>query len=194
MYYQLGAERPGDEIKIMASDAIEVVDVTVAIRDAAGTVLEEARAGKDHGIWIHRATSALSGAQAVTITISARNRAGATATSPRLTPEARPKPLNRAESPGFFQCAQTLQVDPRILVARVHAQGGLEFADRVVERAGLVEELREVVVRDGQIRFRAQGRAIVGDRFVPPGFRPRQLIREIVMRLGEIRPAANGSR
>ena len=47
--YQRGA---GQEIKVIATDAIEVVAVKVRIRDAQGSELESGPAAKDHGVMI----------------------------------------------------------------------------------------------------------------------------------------------
>src|SRR4051812_41178658 len=48
--------RRGDRIKVLATDDVEVVSVTIAIRDQAGAVVESAPAGKNHGVWIYIAT------------------------------------------------------------------------------------------------------------------------------------------
>lgn len=72
--------RPGNTIKVLASDDIEVVSVKVAIRDHVGALLEEGSAQKDHGVWFYTVTTTVPQGQAVTIEATATDRPGHHAT------------------------------------------------------------------------------------------------------------------
>ena len=67
----------GGLIRVLATDAIEVVSVTVALRDADAALLETGAASKDHDLWIYRSTTAIADAASVLIEVTAQNRAGA---------------------------------------------------------------------------------------------------------------------
>jgi len=69
----------GDVIRVLATDAIEVVSVGLAARGADGVVLESGAATKDHDIWVYRCTTALAN-RAAAIEVTAQNRAGAKGT------------------------------------------------------------------------------------------------------------------
>ena len=69
----------GEPIWIVATDAIEVVDVTVSIRGADGAVIESGPAVKEHGVWRYRTTTAIPAHTARPIEVTARNRARAEA-------------------------------------------------------------------------------------------------------------------
>ena len=62
-------------IRVLAVDDVQVVGVRVAIRSAAGAVIEEGPATEVHGVWRYTATSAVPAGESVTITASARDRA-----------------------------------------------------------------------------------------------------------------------
>jgi hypothetical protein len=68
--------RAGDRIRILATDPIEVVGVTVVAHGADGLALETGPAIKAHGIWDYRCTTALAHT-AVSLEVTAENRAGA---------------------------------------------------------------------------------------------------------------------
>ena len=70
----------GDAIRVLAKDAIEVVSVTVAVRDADAALLETGAATKDHDLWIYRSTTAVANAASARIEVTAQNRAGAKVT------------------------------------------------------------------------------------------------------------------
>ena len=70
----------GDQIRVLATDAIEVVGVTVALRDADAKLLETGAATKHHDLWIYRSTTAPADPAVVTIEVTAQNRAGAKVT------------------------------------------------------------------------------------------------------------------
>jgi hypothetical protein len=65
----------GEPIWIVASDAIEVVDVTIAIRGADDVVIESGPAAKDHGVWVYRTTTTIPANAPRQIEVTARNRA-----------------------------------------------------------------------------------------------------------------------
>jgi hypothetical protein len=67
----------GEPIWVVATDAIEVVDVTVAIRGADDVVIESGPAAKDHGVWVYRTTTAVPANLPRQIEVTARNRARA---------------------------------------------------------------------------------------------------------------------
>jgi hypothetical protein len=69
----------GEPIWIVATDAIEVVDVTVSIRGADVTVIESGPAAKDHGVWVYRTTTAIPAGVPRQIAVTAHNRARAEA-------------------------------------------------------------------------------------------------------------------
>jgi hypothetical protein len=68
--------QPGGLIQVLATDDIEVVAVTVAVRTPGGTVLEQGPAEKSHGIWQYRATVLLPPGETVEIAATARDRPG----------------------------------------------------------------------------------------------------------------------
>jgi len=67
----------GDVIRVLATDAIEVLSVTVAVRDADAAIIETGAATKDHDLWIYRSTTSSAEPAAVMIEVTAQNRAGA---------------------------------------------------------------------------------------------------------------------
>ena len=71
--------RAGHDIKVIATDAVEVVEVTVQLRTADGTMIESGSAVKDHGIWVYRTTANVPAGTSWRIEITARNRARAEA-------------------------------------------------------------------------------------------------------------------
>ena len=73
--------RAGDSIRVLATDAIEVVRVTLTVRDAGDTVLETGSAVKDHDLWVYGCTVTAGENARVTIEVTAVNRAGAKATA-----------------------------------------------------------------------------------------------------------------
>lgn len=70
----------GDMIRVLAADAIEVVSVTVAVRDADAALLETGPATKDHDLWAYRCTTSPADPASTLIEITAQNRAGAKVT------------------------------------------------------------------------------------------------------------------
>ena len=73
--------RAGDIIRVLATDAIEVVNVTLTVRGAGDAVLEAGSAVKDHDLWVYGCTATASEDAPVTIEITAQNRAGTKATA-----------------------------------------------------------------------------------------------------------------
>ena len=71
--------QPGHTLQVLATDAIEVIGVSLQLLTPAGKVLESGPAIKDHGIWVYRTTTTLPQAQHCTWEVTARNRAGAEA-------------------------------------------------------------------------------------------------------------------
>ena len=67
--------RVGDRIRVLATDSIEVMDVTITVRARDGKVIESARASRDHDVWVFQATQPV-GEVACVIEIVARNRSG----------------------------------------------------------------------------------------------------------------------
>jgi hypothetical protein len=72
--------RSGQQIKVIATDAIEVTAVMLCIRNATGTEIESGPATKDHGVWSYRTTTSLPANATWKIEATARNRAGTEAT------------------------------------------------------------------------------------------------------------------
>jgi hypothetical protein len=68
--------KAGDVVKVLATDDIEVVSVTVRILDADGAVLEAGPASKVHGVWIYRATVSAPARESLTIEAIATDRPG----------------------------------------------------------------------------------------------------------------------
>lgn len=66
---------PGSRVSILAVDDVEVVSVKIAIHTAAGLLVEEGLATKDHEIWRYHATRAAP-AGALTVTATATDRPG----------------------------------------------------------------------------------------------------------------------
>lgn len=72
--------QPGDSVRVIASDAIEVTGVTITLRRQDGGAIESGEATRDHDLWVYRCASACSGEMPLQIEIAARNRAGAVGT------------------------------------------------------------------------------------------------------------------
>jgi hypothetical protein len=72
--------RIGDPIRVRASDYAAVTEVNIAIRAADLTVLEEGAAVLQFGTWVYTATTARVFGTPVTITATALDRPGNTAT------------------------------------------------------------------------------------------------------------------
>ena len=72
--------RAGERIQVVATDAIEVVEVTIRIRRIAGELVEFGSAVKDHGVWRYRATATVPAGAGWHIDVAARNRAKAEVT------------------------------------------------------------------------------------------------------------------
>ena len=68
--------QPGDLIRAMAEDDIEVVEVKVTIATSAGEKLEEGLAARVHGIWQYVATTAAAAGADLRITLAAKDRPG----------------------------------------------------------------------------------------------------------------------
>lgn len=66
--------QPGGRVRVIATDDIEVVGVEIAIRTAAGVLLEAGPAARMHGGWCYLATAPT--AEPVVITAVARDRPG----------------------------------------------------------------------------------------------------------------------
>jgi hypothetical protein len=67
--------RPGDVIRVIATDDVEVVSVNVALRDA-DEILEEGPAARVHGVWVYPATTAAPVDRPLTIEAVATDRPG----------------------------------------------------------------------------------------------------------------------
>jgi hypothetical protein len=78
--------RPGDLIRIIAVDDIEVVSVDIALHTAAGALLEQGSARKIHGVWLYTATAAAPAGERVTCTVTARDRPGNETTGTAVYP------------------------------------------------------------------------------------------------------------
>ena len=72
--------RVGDPIDVQAAADVAVTGVSVAIRDAAGALLEEGAATPADGGWRYLTTAAVPVGEAVTIEATAANLAGQTGT------------------------------------------------------------------------------------------------------------------
>ena len=70
--------QPGDVIRIIAVDDIEVVSVAVALRTAAGVLVEQGAARKVHGVWLYAATAAAPAGERITCSVTAQDRPGNT--------------------------------------------------------------------------------------------------------------------
>ena len=68
--------QPGDVIRVLAFDDVEVVSVEVLLTTAGGTVLERGPAVKIHGVFRYTATIALPPGERITITAIAKDRPG----------------------------------------------------------------------------------------------------------------------
>ena len=66
--------RPGDLIRILAFDDVEVVSVKVEINTASGTPVEQGFAAKQQGVWNYSATVAPAPNETLVITVTARDR------------------------------------------------------------------------------------------------------------------------
>jgi hypothetical protein len=71
--------RSDECIQVLAFDNVEVTDVSLCIRSSAGTVIESGAAVKHHGVWTYHTTASLPEGTSVTVEVTARNPAGATA-------------------------------------------------------------------------------------------------------------------
>lgn len=71
---------PGGLVRVLATDDIEVVAVTVEIRTASDAKVESGAAAKVHGVWNYTAT-ATAPQEALVITATARDRPGNTASA-----------------------------------------------------------------------------------------------------------------
>lgn len=72
--------QPGDLIRIIAVDDVEVVSVDVALHTAAGALLEQGPARKVHGVWLYATTTAAPVGERLTCTATAQDRPGNMAT------------------------------------------------------------------------------------------------------------------
>jgi len=68
--------RPGDVIRVIATDDVAVVSVRVKIESASGTKIEEGAANEVHGVWIYTATAAAPAGASLRITAIATDRPG----------------------------------------------------------------------------------------------------------------------
>lgn len=68
--------QPGDLIRVLATDDVEVVSVEVVLKTAAGAVLERGPATKLHGVWRYAATLPAPAGQRITIHATAKDRPG----------------------------------------------------------------------------------------------------------------------
>ena len=66
----------GDPIVVWASDDVEVMGVTLVIRDEADAVLEQGAAVTQDGAWRYTATTAVAAGRSVTIEATAKDRPG----------------------------------------------------------------------------------------------------------------------
>lgn len=73
--------QPGDVIRVVAVDDVEVVSVHVELRTAADTILEQGAATPRHGVWNYSATIAPPPGEKLTITATAADRPGNKATA-----------------------------------------------------------------------------------------------------------------
>lgn len=67
--------QPGDVIRILATDDVEVVSVTVTLQTASGVLVEQGAAAKTHGVWCYKAT-VTGPPDALAITATAKDRPG----------------------------------------------------------------------------------------------------------------------
>ena len=63
-------------VRVIATDDVEVVSVSVSLRTAAGAELERGPGAKVHGIWRYPATVAVPPGERVTIHATATDRPG----------------------------------------------------------------------------------------------------------------------
>lgn len=68
--------QPGDPVRILATDDVDVVSVHVVIRDAADAVVEQGAAILDRESWLYTATTAPAAGEPLTITVVATDRPG----------------------------------------------------------------------------------------------------------------------
>lgn len=68
--------QPGDLIRVLAHDDVEVVAVEVQINTAAGALVEQGFATRAHGVWNYAATTAASGNDFLVVTVTAIDRPG----------------------------------------------------------------------------------------------------------------------
>lgn len=67
--------RRGGAIRVLAFDDVEVVSVKVALSTAAGVLLEQGFATKDHGVWVYTTTATATLGGTLTIRATATDRA-----------------------------------------------------------------------------------------------------------------------
>jgi hypothetical protein len=70
--------KPGGQIRILATDDVEVVSLDVKIETADHVLVEEGPATKVHGVWCYTATSAPPAAATLSISVTAKDRPGNT--------------------------------------------------------------------------------------------------------------------
>ena len=70
--------RAGDLIVVRAVDDVEVVGVTVTLRDGLGAVIEQGAATYVYNQWLYTAATTLAAGAAVSIEVTARDRPGNT--------------------------------------------------------------------------------------------------------------------
>ena len=78
--------QPGDLIRIIAVDDIEVVSVQVMLAAATGAVLEQGQAGRQHGVWLYPATTLAPAGERITVSAIATDRPGNQATGTAMYP------------------------------------------------------------------------------------------------------------
>jgi hypothetical protein len=68
--------RPGDLVRVIASDDLEVTGVEVAVHTVSGVRIEHGAAGQVHGVWCYRAAAPAPTSEPLVITAIARDRPG----------------------------------------------------------------------------------------------------------------------
>jgi hypothetical protein len=74
------AGKRGGMIEVLASDGVEVTDVTVRIQAANGATVESGAAEKQHGVWSYQSTADVPPGAGWQVEVTARNPAGTEAT------------------------------------------------------------------------------------------------------------------